>query len=627
MASGILGIGASALSAAQAGLLTAGHNIANANTTGYSRQTIDQAANLPLSTGSGFFGQGVHVETVRRQYDALLASEARGAQAQASQSQAYLDQLSRIDGLLTDSASGLSPAIDGFFAGVQDVASQPSDAAARQNLLSSAQTLADRFHDLDGQLAGLRSSTNQRIASSVGEINSLAAQIAQLNRQVLAAQSGSSQAQPPNDLLDQRDALVEQLSRQARVSVVQTPEGGYDLFLGNGQSLVQGDQAHALSVQPDALDPQNLQVGLQTGAALIAFRSTDLSGGALGGLLAFRDQTLGAAQNALGRIALALGGAFNTQHLLGTDRNGAAGADFFALGAPQVLTQSAATLAVTVSDSSALTTSDYRLKFDGSNYTLTRLADGSTWTFAGFPQTVDGLSIALNPPLPAPAANDSFLIQPTRNGASALQVLISDPSRIAAAAPVRTATGAANSGNATIDAGSVDSAYLAAPLAAPVTLTYDAATGTLAGLPATPPVAYSPGATISWNGISFAISGTPADGDTFTLSPNVNGTGDNRNALALAALQNGTLLGGSTLQQSYAQLVSDVGNRTSAMQATSDAQSSLVTNVEQARQSLSGVNLDEEAADLLRYQQAYQAAGKLMGIASHLFDTLLGIGN
>jgi flagellar hook-associated protein 1 FlgK len=624
MGTSILTIGTGALAAAQAGLLTAGHNIANANTAGYSRQRVEFGTNVPQYTGSGYVGQGVHVETVRRQYDALLGAELAGAQAQASHSQAYLDQLSRIDSLLADTGSGLSTAIDEFFAGVHDVAASPSDPAARQNLLSSANALASRFGELDAQLSTLRRSTNQRIEASVGDINTLAAQIAQLNRQILAAGSTGAQAQPPNDLLDQRDQLVAKLSEKARVSVVVADNGDYDVFLANGQALVQRDRAFALTVRPDPLDAENVQVGLQTGAALVIYRAGDLAGGELGGLLAFRDQTLAVAQNSLGRLAMALGAAFNDQHRLGLDRNGAAGGDFFALGGPQVFTQSAATLTASVADTSQLEASDYRLAYDGANYTLTRLADGTQTVFAGFPQTVDGMTLTL---AGAPAAGDSFLIEPVRNGASALRVLVTDTNRIAAAAPVRTAASLANTGNAAISAGSVDAAYLAAPLGAPVTLTYDAATGTFSGLPATPAFAYVDGGTVTWNGISFAISGTPADGDTFTLEPNLNATGDNRNAVALAGLQMNALVGSATLQQSYGQLVAEVGHRTREQQAAVASQSSLVTQVAAARDSVSGVNLDEEAADLLRYQQAYQAAARMIQVAATVFDTLLDLGN
>jgi flagellar hook-associated protein 1 FlgK len=506
---------------------------------------------------------------------------------------------------------------------VHDVASRPADTATRQNLLSAAETLAARFHELDGQLEQARSSANARIVASVSEVNSLAQQIAQLNRDIVAA-GGGIHGQPPNDLLDQRDRLIAQLSEQTAISVVAADDGSHNVFLGSGQALVLGAQSFALATRADPLDARNLQVGLQSGGGFVAFANGTLTGGTLGGVMAFRDQTLVHAQNSLGRLALALGEAMNAQHRLGIDRDGAAGGDFFALGSPAVLTTSAATLSVTVTNASQVTTSDYRLSYDGANYTLTRLADGNVQTFAGLPQTVDGLTLGLSGP--APAAGDTFLIEPTRGAASALRVRVADPAKIAAAAPVRTSASTTNTGNATISPGSVDAAYLAAPLGAPVTLTYDAATGMLSGLPATPPFAYASGATISWNGIQFAISGNPADGDTFTIEPNTNGTGDNRNAVALAALQLAPLAAGGTFQQAYGGLVSAIGNRTRELQVAAESQANLVTQLQAAREAVSGVNLDEEASDLLRYQQAYQAAGKLIAIASSLFDTLLGLG-
>jgi flagellar hook-associated protein 1 FlgK len=314
----------------------------------------------------------------------------------------------------------------------------------------------------------------------------------------------------------------------------------------------------------------------------------------------------------------------------------------FSLGSPAVLTQSAASLGATITDYSALTTSDYRLKYDGTNYTLTRLSDGNQTTFATFPQTVDGVTYALTAPLPPPAANDSFLIQPTRNGASALSVLFSDPRLVAAAAPVRTSSSLSNTGTAQVSAGSVNAAYPATPLAAAQALTYASATGTFSGFPAGSPVTvtaggisttyaagtpvpYTSGATLSWDGMDLQVTGAPANGDTFTVSPNTGATGDNRNALALAALQTTQLLGGSTVQQAYGALTAMVGNKAHQMQVASSAQASLVKQVQAASDSVSGVNLDEEAADLLRYQQAYQAAGKVFGIASTLFDTILNL--
>src|SRR5262245_5847542 len=249
----IYSIGTGALAAAQAGLLTAGHNIANANTDGYSRQRIEQGTNTAQFTAAGYIGSGVSVQTVTRQYDALLASEMRGAQAQVNQSQSWLDGISGIDSMLADPLSGLSPAIDAFFAGVHDVASRPSDTATRQNLLSAGETLAARFRELDSQLAQARSSANSRIVASVAEINSLGQQIAQLNRDIVAA-GGGVNGQPPNDLLDQRDKLIAQLSAQTGISVIPADDGSYNVFLGSGQALVLGPQSFSLATRADPLD-------------------------------------------------------------------------------------------------------------------------------------------------------------------------------------------------------------------------------------------------------------------------------------------------------------------------------------------------------------------------------------
>lgn len=640
MSTNLLSIGTSGLNAAHAGLLTAGNNIANANTPGYSRQRIEQSDSGALFTGAGYLGQGVQVDTIRRDYSALLAAETRGVQSQTSYAQAYSTQLGRIDNMLADPTQGIPAAIDALYSSLGDVAASPSDAAARQTFLSSAQSLTGQLQAMSSQLTGLRSSTNAGIAASVAQINTLGSQIARLNQQIaLAMQTGKQQ---PNELLDQRDTLAGTLAQQVNASIVSSDLGEYNIFLANGQPLVLGAQAQAMVTRPDPQDQANVQVGLQNGSSVIPYGAKNITGGTLGGLLAFRDQVLSPAENAIGRVGLALGAAFNAQQQLGLDANGALGAPMFSVGGPVVLTQSGATLSATISDYSALTTSDYRLKFDGANYTLTRLTDGNQTTFAVFPQTIDGVTYDLNPPVPAPAAGDAFLVEPTRDGATSLRLLISDPRQIAAAAPVRTAAGIANTGSAQIDAGSVTAAYPLAPLATPQTLAYDSASGTLSGFPAGSPVTatvngvatvypagspvpFASGATIEWDGIQVRISGAPGDGDTFAVVPNTGATGDNRNALALAALRTKQMLEGSTIKEAYSILVSTVGNKASQMKTVATAQANALTQAQAAVDSVSGVNLDEEAADLLRYQQAYQASGKVIGIASLLFETIINL--
>lgn len=639
MGSGIFGIGLSGLNAAQAGLLTTSHNISNAATPGYNRQQTVQVSGFPQQTGSGFIGQGVNVATVKRIYSEFLANQVVQAQTQSSQLDSYYAQIKQLDNMLGDPNSGLSPALQSFFTAVDDVAANSASVPSRQVLLSGAQSLVSRFQTLNQRFAEIREGINSQVTSSVTTINSLAQEIAGLNLSVVSAQSMSS-GQPANDLLDQRDALVAQLSEVIGASVVKQGDGNYNVFIGNGQALVMGAQTLTLTATVAPTDPSRMVVGYLSGASPIPIPEASLQGGALGGYLAFRNGTLDAGQNALGRIAIGLAQTFNDQHRLGQDLNGAIGGNFFSVPTPAVVPHSgnnpASTISASISDVGALTSSDYRFSFDGTNYTLTRLSDGTTSSTTTVPSgavplTFQGISVT------AATINsgESFLIQPTRNGARDLAVAITDTAKIAAAAPIRTNAALANTSTATISAGSVN----APPptnvnLQQPVTITFHSpydgqfdVTGTGTGLPATNQV-YTAGADISFNGWTVQISGTPAAGDVFSVGPNSSGTADNRNALLLAGLRTANTLLGATAsyQSAFGQLVSEIGNKSRELEVTSKAQNDLVAQTELAQQSLSGVNLDEEAANLLRYQQAYQAAGKVMQIASTLFDTVLQLG-
>jgi flagellar hook-associated protein 1 FlgK len=638
MGSSILGIGISALSAAQAALVTTEHNISNVNTPGFRRQQITQSAALPQFTGSGFFGKGVQVDTVKRIYSQFLDSQVLQAQTQAKYYDSYSLQINQIDNLLADPTAGLSPALQDFFAGVSDVSANPDSAPSRQSLLSSAQTLATRFQSINQRLTEIRDGVNSQITSVVTEINSYAQQLADLNQKIALAQSSSSGQQPANDLLDQRDQLVAELNQRVRVSVITQSDGSYNIFIGNGQSLVVGDHASALSVQPSLEDPSRLDLAYQLGSASVPINSSSLTGGTLGGLLVFRSTSLDSAQNALGRVAIGLGQTFNNQHRLGQDLNGALGGDFFNVGAPNVISygtnNAASTISASITDAKALTTSDYRFAFDGTNYTLTRLSDNTavsttTAPTAGTPLTLDGVSVTaatIN-------AGETFLIQPTRNGARDLSVAISDTARIAAAAPIRTNAASANLGSGQISAGSVNpppppNANLQDNVAISfIDATHFSVTDTTTSTVLAASVVYDPstGATLTYNGWTATIGGEPSTGDTFTVGPNTSGVSDNRNALLLAALQtSNTLAGGATSYQgAYSQLVNEVGNKAREVDVNGKAQAALVTQTQQLQQSVSGVNLDEEAANLVRYQQSYQAAGRMIQISSSLFQTLL----
>jgi flagellar hook-associated protein 1 FlgK len=639
----IFSIGVSGLNAAQAGMLTTNHNIANASTAGYSRQQIVQGTNTPVFSGVGFLGQGTNVQTVKRIYDQFLGSQVLSAEAGASEMDSYLAQIKQIDNLLADPSAGLSPALSGFFKGVQDVAANPASVPARQSMLSAAQALVSRFQSLDQRLSEIRDGTNQQIAGQITQINTYSSQLAEINQRIVLAQAGGGN-QPPNDLLDQRDQMLTELNKLVRVTTVTQNDGSFSVFIGNGQPLVMGNQAYQLKAVPAVDDPGRTTVAfVGAGGTAMILPESQITGGSLGGLLNFRSQTLDSTQNALGRIALTLAQNFNDQHKLGQDLTGALGQSFFTVGVPTVQPSSlntgtgAPTVSIDGASIAQLTASDYRLRFVGGNYQLTRLVDNQVQTFATLPQTVDGLTISAG--AWAPNANDSVLIQPTRSGARNIATAFSDARLIAAAAPIRSSSALTNTGTAAISAGTVDVPPPPNPnLQHKVTITFTSPTTfdvfdvTSATTLATG-VAYTAGANVAYNGWTAQITGNPAAGDKFTVETNANGVADSRNAALLGALQtSNTVLGSATsgatasYQSAYAQIVSAVGSKTNEVLAIGAAQQGLADHATQALQSLSGVNLDEEAANLMRYQQAYQASAKVLQIASKVFDEILALG-
>lgn len=634
---GIFNVGVSGLGAAQAGILTTSHNIANASTPGYSRQLVQQTTNTPMFTGSGYLGQGTNVETIRRVYSQQLTEQVLSAQTGAAEMDSYLSQINQISNLLADPDAGLSPALADFFKAVQEMAANPASIPARQAMLSSSHALVARFDAIDQRMTEIRTGLNAQISSKVGAINAYSEQLAKINQQIVYAQALGPN-QPPNDLLDQRDQLIAELNKEIRVTTILQNDGTYSVFIGNGQPLVVGTLNYSLKAVAAPDDPERIIVAIQSpGGTTVNMPESLLTGGELGGLIAFRSGSLDAAQNALGRIALTLATNFNTQHRLGQDLTGALGGDYFdlSLAGPTVRDNSDnagnAVIDVTIDIATidALTASDYRLSYDGANYTLLRLSDNTATTIApaSLPVTIDGIVVDLTGG--TPAAGDSFLIQPTRAAAGNLAMAIRDPRAVAAAVPIRTSTPLTNTGTAAIDAGSVSS-VAAFPLGGTVTLTYDAGTNSFSasGALTAGPFPYTAGQAISFNGISVTITGAPADGDTFVIENNTYGVSDNRNGVLLAALQTrNTMSGGTaTYQSTYSQIVSDVGTKARQVEITGQAQQSLYERAQTTRDQLSGVNLDEEAANLLRYQQAYQAAARMLDISRSLFDEILALG-
>ncbi|MFY9329894.1 MAG: flagellar hook-associated protein FlgK [Georgfuchsia sp.] len=633
MAIGILNAGLSGLNAAQMGLATTGHNISNVSTPGFNRQQVVQTTQTAVSTGTGFIGQGTQVSTIQRLYSEFLDHQVLASQADSSQLSTYYNQIQQIDNMLGDSNTGLSPVLQGFFSALQTAANNPADSTSRQAVLNAGDSLAAVFNSMDQNLALMGEAINGQIKSSVVSINSYAQQIAQLNKRIVLAQSGVNN-QPANDLLDQRDALIADLNKEVKVTVLAQGDGTCNVFIGNGQALVLGSASYALNTVNSPTDPGRVQIGYASPGGAISLPESGFQGGNLGGLLAFRSETLDPTRNMMGRVAMTLADTFNQQHQLGQDINGALGGNFFNIGGPQISASSknagSAIIAAALSDSGALTTSDYRLGFDGTVYTLTRLSDGSQQTFASMPQTVDGVTLTLTSG--TATAGDEFLIRPTLAGAGSISVAIANVAKLALAAPIRAMQGAGNSGSGQISAGVVNGPPPAnANLQQSVTLTFTGAgtfdvSGTGTGIPATG-VAYLPGGNISYNGWTVQISGTPAPGDAFSIVKNTVGVADNRNALLLAGLQTANSVGGTmSFQSAYGNLVGRIGNKTHELDVTSTAQVALVTQATAARESFSGVNLDEEAAQLMRYQQAYQASAKVMAMAGKLFDSILQLG-
>lgn len=662
---GLIGVGVTALNAAQLGLMTAQHNISNSNTDGYSRQRTIQQSNVAVGTGAGFIGQGVSVSTITRQYSSFLSNQVNTAQSSVSELDSFLAQITQIDNMLADQSSGMSPALQDFFRGVQDVAANPALLPSRQSMISSAEALVSRFRSLDDRLSNMFSGVNEQIITTVSSINTYAQQVAEVNQRIVLARSSGDQ--PPNDLLDQRDQLITDLNKLIEVRTTTNSDGTYSVFFGRGQQLVVGNQASALVARPSAADNSRYVVAYQVGNTVQELPESILTGGSLTGLVRFRSEALDPAMNDLGRVATSLALTVNAQHALGQDLlgnvSGDAGFedDFFAISTPKVTGNTLNTGSAAFSLDfitpppnngtnfyTDLTGHDYRLTFGaGGAYTVRDLSNNTNVLTVAAPgtgtQTFDGLTLNVTT---AGASGDSFIFQPTREVARNIAIeaaIAADPRLIAAATPVRTSAPTTNSGSATIGSSAVSTGYSLANL--PLTLDYSG--GNLSGFPngtvtvtsggtttnytitaPTDTVPYTSGATINVDGISFVISGSPINGDEFAISRNTSGTSDGRNILAIGQLQaQGTSAGGTaTFQAAYARLVSDNGNLTREIKVTSEAQTALLKQANDARDALSGVNLDEEAANLIRFQQAYQAAAKMIDIGGKLFDSILAIG-
>jgi flagellar hook-associated protein 1 FlgK len=665
MSSNLISIGLSGLSAAQWGLTTTGENISNASTTGYSMETPVYSETAGSYTGSGYLPMGVATTTVQRSYSQYLATQLNTAQSSSSALSTYNTMISQLNNLVGSPTTGIASAINSYFTGLQNVANDASDTATRQTAVSDAQTLANQINAAGAQYDSLRSSVNTQMSNTVTQINTYTSQIATLNTQILAA---SNQGQTPNQLLDQRDQAVANLSQLVGVSTVQASDGTYSVFMANGQLLVSSGNSFNLGTATSSADPSELtvtylgQAGAKPAPTPQPLSDSQLSGGTLGGLAQFRSQTLDPAEAQLGAIATSFAAQVNAQNQLGITLNGTAGGALFTVGSPTVNANAqntgTATLSASFANATQPTTGDYTLSYNGSTYTLTDNSNGSVvGSASNLTNPIGGLQFSSTGTM---KAGDSFEVEPTRGALNGFALTTTSPSAIAAAAPVLASASASNTGSAAITQGTVTAGYSAPTTAS--TIKYTAGTGltgfpvgsvvTVAGSPSTSypisssttavPYTAGSGATLTitnpsnlssttnpgiMNNVTVTISGAPDSGDSFTIGPNTGAASDGRNAQLLSNLTSAQALGGgtSTLTQAYANYVNGVGNQTTQIQSSSTAQTALVTQITTAQQSVSGVNINEEAANLLQYQQLYQANSKVIQTASTLFQTLLGI--
>ena len=630
---GILNTSISGLRAYQTALATTSHNISNVGTEGYSRQKVELNTRPPQSFGSVNIGQGVEVTEINRVLDTFVNANIRDFQSSFSRLEMFESFASRVENLIADEQGSLMPALNSFFNAVNDVANDPSSSGARFALLGAAENLEQNMVSLSTEMQRLEDEIDQRITFQIGEINAITSEIAQINNNITRNSSVENQ---PADLLDKRDLLLKQLSEKVSISVVEQSDGTLNVLAGTGQLLVTGAVSVDLTTQADLFQSDRLVVALQNASGGSVDITRTISGGELGGLLDFRTNLLDSAQNRLGRTAIALADTFNNQHVQGYDLNGNLGTSFFSTGSPAVLPNlnhsGTGVVGVTISNAQALTVSDYEVRFVGGNYDITRLSDNVSVSSGVYVDptnvTVDGLDFSLTG---APAAVDSFYIRPTRDGALGFQALISDTDEIAAAFPVRSDASATNIGDTDISAPTILDATNV-NLTNTVTITFNNPAGTFdvfdvtaGALIAPAGRVYTPGMTLAENGWQVQLSGAPQPGDVLTVEENTGSARDNRNALALASIRAQGLLDGgtATLEQSYSALTAEVGNVTQQVIINKDVQGSLLNATIERRESVSGVNLDEEAADLIRFQQAYQALSRVIQTAQTIFQSLL----
>ena len=650
--SSLLNVGTRALQANQVALQTTGNNIANVNTPGYSRQSVVLQSVAGQYTGGGYVGKGVDVQTILRNHNEFLTRQSALSSSVAASDTTQLDQLTQLENIFQGGATGLGASVSNMLNSFSDIATAPTDLTARTVALTGADEMASRFRAASTSLSDMKQGVQSQLTDSVAAVNSLAGRIAAANDQIARAQGSG---QPPNDLLDQRDQLIKDLNQYVQTTNIPADDGSVGIFLAGSQPLVLGNTASPVSLGTDAFnDPAKTKLTTKSGVVL---DESMLGGGQIAGLLKFQNTDLANATNLLGRMALAIGTAMNDQNKLGIDLNGAPGGNVFNVSAlPDGLkastNQGSATLQVAIqappnSGTTKLQASNYEVSFTGATAgSITRLSDGVITPFSASPISIDGLNITASG---TAAAGDRFLITPFSSVSATLTTAFSSPAALAMASPVAASAGISNTGTlavATLSAQTIakptsDQYSISFNVVAGSPTTYsvtNTTTGTLVtpALPAAQPI-YVPGQAIVYApitspataGWSLTLTGAAMAGDTFTVGgsatvqPNANSHLNSGNAEAMMALRDVKMFDGAALTDGYASAMAEIGVRVQSATSTAAVSKSIYTNIESARAGVAGVNLDEEAAKLMQYQQAYQASAKMLQIAQNVFDTMM----
>lgn len=619
--------GLSGLQSFQRALDATSQNIANSNTEGYVRQRAEFTTRQSSLVGDQWLGTGVAVGRLSRVVNDFLTDQSRTALSGAARLEVLARSTARVADLLGNGTANISSSLQRLQNAIDGVAGEPASIAARQVMLAELQGTVAQLRSMDGRLREFESENEGQIAAEVSTVDGLASGLAAMNREIAAAKATSGGVR--NELLDERDRLLDQLASKVSVRALSDQSGVVDVVVGQGQPLVLGEVAARIGVVQDPSDGARKRVVLRSDGPP-ADITDSLAGGVLSGLLEFRTQVLDVTRSEIGRIAAVLSAVLNEQHAMGMDLTGSPGAPLLAVGGPMITAPSdndgTAAATASIADPRALTGADYDLDWTGAEWRVRRTLDGNPVTAsgdgsAGSPLAFDGLAVIVSG---SPVVGDRLSLRPTREAVASMAVGTTAPVRIAAASPVRVGAAVGNVGGAVVSMLEVvDPAHPA--LRDDATISFPS--GSTVSIDGGAPQPWVSGQTIEANGWRLRIAGPPAAGDQFTVSSNATGRGDNRNAVLLSEVLRGPLLesGTASLADLATRLVSGVGTTAQQAARNRDVQQIAYQESAKQRQAISGVNLDEEAANLLRYQQAYQASAQVIRAANEVFRMLIDI--